>query len=103
MDNTPTTTTFTQHSNKLKSIEDITSLSEIDSLGVKDLKKILVINCIDYKGCLERKELIEKVKRLWTAQKKEGGMKISTFWKSFLFEYVTQIQTFSIELLLFAR
>lgn len=72
MDNTPTTTTFTQHSNKLKSIEDITSLSEIDSLGVKDLKKILVINCIDYKGCLERKELIEKVKRLWTAQKKEG-------------------------------
>lgn len=39
---------------------------ELESLTVKELKSILVINRIDYKGCCEKHELLERVKRLWT-------------------------------------
>jgi len=56
-----------------KSIEDISSLSEIHSLSTRELKKILLVNCVDYKGCFEKSELIEKVKRLWTSHKEEGS------------------------------
>lgn len=61
-----------QNPKESKTIEDISSLSEINSLSVRDLKKILLINCIDYKGCFEKSELIERVKRLWTSQRREG-------------------------------
>jgi hypothetical protein len=37
----------------------------IDDLSIKQLKEILVTNFVDYKGCVEKKELIERVKRLW--------------------------------------
>eukprot|EP00795_Rhopilema_esculentum_P015305 gene15305-6522_t len=53
---------------KWKSIEDVVSLDEIDHLCVKDLKKILTVNFVDYKGCFEKRELIERVKRLWSSQ-----------------------------------
>ena len=54
--------------NKWKSIEDIASADDIESLSNIELKKILTVNFVDYKGCVEKSELIEKVKRLWNSQ-----------------------------------
>eukprot|EP00794_Sanderia_malayensis_P014169 gene14169-15648_t len=51
-----------------KSIEDISSLDDVDSLSVVQLKKILTVNFIDYRGCFEKQELIDRVKTLWNSK-----------------------------------
>lgn len=38
--------------------------SDLEEFSVKQLKEILVLNRVDFKGCLEKKELIERVRRL---------------------------------------
>lgn len=52
---------------------DLESESQIEELTVKQLKVVLKRNCIDFKGCVEKQELTERVKRLWTAKKKQKG------------------------------
>ena len=52
---------------------DLENESQIKELTVKQLKVVLKKNCIDFKGCVEKQELTERVKRLWTARKKEKG------------------------------
>lgn len=32
---------------------------------MKQLKEILMLNRVDFKGCCEKTELLERVKRLW--------------------------------------
>ena len=54
-------------------LSDLESVVQIDELGVKQLKVILKKNCIDFKGCVEKQELTERVKRLWIARQKEKG------------------------------
>lgn len=46
-------------------LSDIKESSELEFLSVKQLKSLLTINRVDYKGCLERQELLNKVTRLW--------------------------------------
>lgn len=46
-------------------IGDIPDPSDISQLSAKELKTILTRNCIDYKGCIEKEELREKVMSLW--------------------------------------
>lgn len=41
------------------------SSSDLDDLSVKQLKEILMLNRVDFKGCCEKTELLERVKRLW--------------------------------------
>lgn len=48
-------------------IEDIVAISDFELLSVKQLKDMLAYNKVDYKGCVERHELISRVERLWTA------------------------------------
>lgn len=38
--------------------------SDLEEFSVKQLKEILVLNRVDFKGCCEKKELIERVRRL---------------------------------------
>ena len=52
---------------------DLESENQIDELSIKQLKVILKKNCIDFKGCVEKQELTERVKRLWLAKIKEKG------------------------------
>ncbi|WAR03791.1 RNF34-like protein [Mya arenaria] len=52
--NTPTT-----------QLDQIQSEEEIDSLNNRALKRLLVNNFVDFKGCRERSELLQRVKRLW--------------------------------------
>lgn len=38
---------------------------DLDVLTVKQLKEILMLNRVDFKGCCEKNELKERVTRLW--------------------------------------
>lgn len=38
---------------------------ELDELTVKQLKEVLMLNRVDFKGCCEKSELLERVQRLW--------------------------------------
>lgn len=38
---------------------------DLDELSVKQLKEILMLNRVDFKGCCEKSELLERVQRLW--------------------------------------
>jgi len=46
-------------------IENVKELGDIDDLSVRQLKEILAGNFVDFKGCVERSELVERVRRLW--------------------------------------
>lgn len=52
-------------SNDKLDIGDILDPSDISRLSAKELKTVLTRNCIDFKGCIEKEELREKVMRLW--------------------------------------
>jgi hypothetical protein len=48
------------------SLDDIASADAVDLLTVRQLKELLINSFVDYKGCCERGELIDHVRRLWT-------------------------------------
>lgn len=50
-------------------LSDIKEASELEYLSVKQLKNLLSTNRVDYKGCLERQELLNRVSRLWQEYK----------------------------------
>jgi hypothetical protein len=43
----------------------------IEDLTVRELKEILAANFVDYKGCVEKNELIDKVRRLYRDRQNE--------------------------------
>ncbi|XP_067329226.1 E3 ubiquitin-protein ligase RNF34 isoform X2 [Anolis sagrei] len=47
------------------SLSDISSLEDIERLSVRQLKEILARNFVNYSGCCEKWELVEKVSRLY--------------------------------------
>ncbi|KAL9981835.1 hypothetical protein ACROYT_G010593 [Oculina patagonica] len=59
-----------------KSLSEIQNIDEVEELSVKELKHILSANFVDFKGCVEKKELLERVRTLWNskqAHKKKGS------------------------------
>lgn len=46
-------------------LSDIKEESELEYLSIKQLKNLLSTNRVDYKGCIERQELFNRVSRLW--------------------------------------
>ena len=69
------------------------SVIEIDVLPVRQLKIILRRNCIDYKGCIEKDELKDRVKRLWKAREKEKEIEDTIANKGDLGTYYIQLYT----------
>ena len=64
----PSVTSFNLQSNLNVStfnLDDIKEESEIKELSVRQLKLILARNFVDFKGCVEREELIQKAILLW--------------------------------------
>lgn len=51
------------------SLSDLRAAEDIEDLSVRQLKEILARNFVDYKGCCEKWELMERVKRLFQDQK----------------------------------
>lgn len=62
-------TSMTSGDFKAFNIEDIESEDQIRELTARQLKLILTRNFVDYKGCCERDELMNKVLRLWREKK----------------------------------
>ncbi|XP_054011590.1 E3 ubiquitin-protein ligase RNF34 isoform X1 [Hylaeus anthracinus] len=50
-------------------LSDLNDLSDLEYLTVKQLKNLLSINRVDYKGCIERCELLDRASRLWQEHK----------------------------------
>lgn len=55
-------------------LESFRSAEELELLNVKQLKELLTRNRVEYRGCLERAELLERATRLWRdhAQYRDG-------------------------------
>ena len=51
-------------------MDDIKDENDIGNLSVIELKQILKANFIDYRGCCEKRELMDKVIMLYNSQKK---------------------------------
>ncbi|XP_067451819.1 E3 ubiquitin-protein ligase rififylin [Thunnus thynnus] len=50
------------------SLSDLSCLDDIEALSVRQLKEILTRNFVNYKGCCEKWELMERVSRLYQDQ-----------------------------------
>lgn len=55
------------------SLSDLSGEGDIQGLGVRQLKEILARNFVDYKGCCEKWELMERVTRLYRDQNPPTG------------------------------
>lgn len=55
----------TQPVNPHIKLDDVKTEEEIDLLDIKSLKRLLLNNFVDFKGCREKWELQDRVKRLW--------------------------------------
>ena len=51
-----------------KSLNDIQNIEDIKGLSVKELKCILSANFVDFKGCCEKDELLQRVRNLWKSK-----------------------------------
>ncbi|KAG8451768.1 hypothetical protein GDO86_003822 [Hymenochirus boettgeri] len=51
------------------SLSDLTCTDDIEALSVRQLKEILARNFVNFKGCCEKWELMERVTRLYNEQK----------------------------------
>lgn len=60
--------------NKRMTLNQLSKVEDIEGLSVRQLKELLVTNYVDYKGCCERKELMDRVRRLWLDDKKNRGL-----------------------------
>ena len=47
------------------SLSDLTSAQDIEVLNVRQIKEILTYNFVDYRDCFEKKDLVERLKRLY--------------------------------------
>lgn len=71
--NTTTTTTEptpappSQFVRRRASLSDLRSEEDIENLNIKQIKEILASNFVEYKGCCEKRELLEKVRRLYVS------------------------------------
>lgn len=67
---------FSQWSDKVQ-LMDIKEASELEYLSIKQLKNLLSTNRVDYKGCIERQDLLNKVSRLWQEynQSRKGNIR----------------------------
>jgi hypothetical protein len=46
-------------------VDDLTTEQQVQELSVRQMKLLLTRNFVDYKGCCEKEELLEKALRLW--------------------------------------
>uniref|UniRef100_A0A087YG81 Ring finger protein 34a n=1 Tax=Poecilia formosa TaxID=48698 RepID=A0A087YG81_POEFO len=66
---TPQTSPQTRHGAGA-SVSDISSVRDIKGLSVRQLKEILARNFVNYSGCCEKWELVERVNRLYREKEK---------------------------------
>lgn len=62
-----------------KSLSQIQNIEEVEELSVKELKRILAANFVDFKGCCEKKELLDRVRTLWHSKQEINKRKSKFF------------------------
>lgn len=66
-------------------LDEIECESDLETLTVRQLKELLVRNYVDYKGCCEKPELLDRVRRLWRQHRsKPEGKLFSSYAESLL-------------------
>uniref|UniRef100_A0A3Q4B3V5 RING-type domain-containing protein n=1 Tax=Mola mola TaxID=94237 RepID=A0A3Q4B3V5_MOLML len=60
-------------SGRRASLSDLSCLDDIEALSVRQLKEILARNFVNYTGCCEKWELMERVRRLYQEQQRLLG------------------------------
>lgn len=60
--------------NRRITLSQLSKEGDIGSLSIRQLKELLLTNYVDYKGCCERQELMERVRRLWLDDQKNRGL-----------------------------
>lgn len=50
---------------KYPKLSDFNTADDLTNLSSKQLKQLLTLNRVDFKGCVEKSELLERAKRLW--------------------------------------
>ncbi|CAK9822940.1 E3 ubiquitin-protein ligase RNF34 [Anthophora retusa] len=66
---TKTSRTFVETLVDPVKLSDINTLSELEHLSMRQLKNLLSTNRVDYKGCIEKYELLDKASKLWEEYK----------------------------------
>ncbi len=56
---------------KRATLELVKEESDIADLSVRQLREILACNFVNYRGCCEKWELVDRVKRLWTSKESD--------------------------------
>lgn len=56
---------------KYPKLSDFGSAEDLTSLSSKQLKELLALNRVDYRGCVEKSELLERATRLWNDNDKQ--------------------------------
>lgn len=64
-----TATTGSTATKRRASLSDLKCEQDIDNLTIRQIKEILASNFVDYKGCCERRELVDKLRRLYTSDR----------------------------------
>lgn len=67
-------------------------MEELNNLSVKKLKELLALNRVDFKGCVEKAELIERANMLWIDSNTHRGKG-----KYYLYYFVFQLKEFNLE------
>lgn len=60
-----------------KSLSEIKNVDEVQELSVKELKCILKANFVDFTGCCEKEELLERVRTLWKSKQEYNKKKMA--------------------------
>ncbi|XP_017053882.1 uncharacterized protein LOC108096637 [Drosophila ficusphila] len=55
-------------------LEDFEDLKDLEGLTVKQLKEVLMLHRVDYKGCCEKQELLDRVSRLWKTMRESPAV-----------------------------
>lgn len=55
-------------------LSDIQEEKNIQDLSIKQMKEILRLNRVDFKGCVEKDELKSKIMQLWSASRENAGI-----------------------------
>ena len=75
-------------------LSEIQTLEEVNELSVKQAKDILAMNRVNFKGVVEKDELLKHVGRLWRQEKQAQDGKILTiFFQAHFFEVWNVLQT----------
>ena len=70
-------------------------MDEVEDLSVKELKCILSANFVDFKGCCEKKELLDRVRTLWKSKQEVNKKKSKSWVLALLTVILLQIVTVS--------